>query len=102
MTTVIAAPQKIGTYYGALAQFIEKYFSRRVELKTTDGRVMRGRVGWLAEDLGESDDELGFDFEDIDIGGERLPYGMSLADSEVESFIPLEGENTEEFIKAHF
>jgi hypothetical protein len=102
MRPAIAAPQKIGTHYGALAQFIEKYFSRRVELKTTDGRVIRGRVGWLAEDLGEDDDELGFDFEDVDFEGESLPYGMSIADFEVDSFIPIEGENTEEFIKTHF
>ena len=62
MTTTVVAPQRIGTYYGALAQFIEKYFSRRVELKTTDGRVMHGRVGWFAEDVGETGDEIGFDF----------------------------------------
>jgi hypothetical protein len=86
----------------SLHEFIEKYFTKRVELHCHDGVVMSGSVGWLAEDLGENGDELGFDLEDIDLAGERLSCGMSIADSEVESFIPLEGENTKEFIKANF
>jgi hypothetical protein len=91
--------KEIGTHYGALEDFVCKYYGRRVELHFLNGDVMRGRVGWFDEG-----DELGFDFEDLESSdGERPPYDiMGVTRSRVKAFIPLEGENTEEFIKAHF
>ena len=90
--------KEIGTHYGALEDFVCKYYRRRVVLHFLNGDVLKGRVGWF-----DQGDELGFDFEDMERDGERLPYDvMGVTRSKVKSFIPLEGENTEEFIKAHF
>jgi small nuclear ribonucleoprotein (snRNP)-like protein len=72
-----------------LEDFVYKYQGRRVELRFFGGDIMQGRVGWFDE----GGDELGFDFHDVDSDGKRLPHDMCIKKSEVEFFIPLEGEN---------
>jgi hypothetical protein len=72
------------------AKFLEKYQNRRIELHCANGAILRGHVGCLAEE-----DELGFDFYDVEFNGKKLDYDIVITEPYVESFVPLDGENSE-------
>ena len=81
-------------------RFMEKYFGRSVEVTIKDGRVVRGKVAWYSEPEEYEDElEFGLALDDIEIDGKKQSYGMSIPESYVVSFAPLEGENTESIFK---
>jgi len=79
--------------------FTRDYYGRRVEVTWVDGTVLTGKVGWYDEGSEDEYGELGITLEEVVLTatGEKLP-GMAMRCSDVDTFLPLEGENTQEDI----
>ena len=82
--------------------FMGKYHNRLLEItcandKVFKGEVFRGRVSWFDES-----DELGISFKDVEFENGEIAKGWDVPISKIIYFIPLEGENSEEYIKKHF
>ena len=77
--------------------FTRDYYGRRVEVTWEDGTVLTGKVAWYFE--GYEDDELGITLDDVEFKatGEKIA-GMAMRCSDIDTFIPLEGKNSEEEI----
>jgi hypothetical protein len=77
--------------------FVAKFHGRRIKVHCADGAIFIGTVDWFDE--GE---EFGIGFEDvIDQHGVAIS-GYNVPFSYIDSFIPLEGENSDEDIKRLF
>jgi small nuclear ribonucleoprotein (snRNP)-like protein len=69
--------------------FFDKYKGRQIEIHCFDGKIFRGRV-----DSFDYDDDPGVLLSETELNGKLLSYDMSVPESRIKSFIPLEGENT--------
>ena len=83
--------KKNSDVFSVSTDFMDKYYEKRIEVHHQDGRIIRGKVRWYGE--GEEETELCLD--DIEVDGKKLDYGIFIPESNIQSFIPLEGENTE-------
>ena len=86
--------------YAEVDSFMAKYYGRRIEVTCKDGTILAAKLDWFAEmDEEEEGDVLGIMLDDVvKADGEEIP-GIVLPFSYIDTFIPLEGENSDEEIK---
>ena len=75
--------------------FMAKYYGRRIEVTCKDNTVFTAKLDWFFE----GEDELGIMLDDVvKADGEEIS-GITLPLSYIDTFAPLEGENSEEEIE---
>ena len=84
-----------------VAKLTYDYLGKRISVKLKSGKVATGTVGWYIEDEFDTNgvkDYLALDLEDVDIDGKPLGAHrfMSIPDSHIAAYQPLEPANTDE------
>lgn len=96
-------------YFSAkiLYDSLPSYYGRKIKVKCKDGIVFEARAGYYLDWFSDDEEDLkdGFagtsiDLDDVICQGEEVLLG-SICFADIAGFLPLEGENTPEFIKEH-
>lgn len=84
----------------------EEYLTKRMSLLLKNGDIITGVVGWLSEYDFEEDTGIecdwGFVLNEAVLNGRTLGYDLTIPESRIEGYCPLEPPNTEEELKQLF
>ena len=84
----------------SMVALTDDYLTKRVSVKLVTGEIVTGTVRW--HDEGDFEEETGvevdwgFVLKDADIDGKPLKYGITIPDSQIVAYRPLEPANTDE------
>ena len=89
-----------------ITSITEEYLTKRISVKLVSGEIVTGNVAWHCEDDFEEETgvecDWGFVLDNAEVNGISLGYSLTIPESRIISYLPLEPANTEEELKKLF